>query len=327
MRTPWTLAVPARSVAPMRRSLRWWWVLAGIAILLLPLLLRSAYPQHLANSVALNGILVLSLSLVLSYTGLLSLGHAAFFAVGAYATAILSVTYHWAFWPALLVAVVVSAIFAAIVGLPMLRLSAMYLALATIAVNELVVVVLNNWDALTRGSSGIPNIPPPSLFGARFDSEIPYYYLFLAALALTFWIVRQTVQSPIGRALISIREDALVAQSLGVDATLFRVLSFALGAAFAGLAGGLQASYLSLVSPNSFTTDISLALLAMVVLGGRTLLAPVVGAALLTLLPEVARPLADYRIVTYGLVLVGVMILRPEGLLAPRRPKERIARD
>jgi ABC-type branched-subunit amino acid transport system permease subunit len=290
-----------------------------VALLLLPVAVRGAYPQHLANVVALNGILVLSLSLVLSYTGLLSLGHATFFAIGAYTVAILTVTYHWSFWPALLLAVILCAVVAIVVGLPVLRLSAVYLALATIALNELAVVILNNWDAVTRGSSGIPGIPPPAAFDFTFDTEDRYYYLLLAGLALTFWVVRQLVYSPVGRALISIREDGLVAQSLGVNVTQLRVFSFAVGAGLAGLAGSLQAAYLSLVSPTSFSNEVSLALLAMVVLGGRTLWAPLVGAAVLTLLPEIARPLADYRLVTYGLVLVLMMMLRPQGLIAPRR--------
>lgn len=294
-------------------------IAVAIVLLLLPVLVRGAYEQHLANVIAINGILVLSLSLILSYTGLLSLGHAAFFALGAYTSAILTVTYQWSFWPAALAAVALSAAVATAVGLPVLRLSAMYLALATLALNELVVVVLNNWDAVTRGSSGIPGIPPPAAFAFTFDTEDRYYYLLLAALGLTFWVVRQLMRSPVGRAFIAIREDDLVAQSLGVNTTLFRVLSFAIGAAFAGLAGSLQAHYLSLVSPTSFTTAISLALLAMLILGGRTLWAPLVGAAVLTLLPEIARPLAEYRLVTYGLVLVAMMVARPQGLISPQR--------
>jgi branched-chain amino acid transport system permease protein len=302
----------------VKDSNKWVPLLVGVGLVLLPVVVRDAYPQHLANVVALNGILVLSLSLILSHTGLLSLGHATFFATGAYTTAILTVTYHWSFWPALVVAIVMCAALATAVGIPVLRLSAVYLALATIALNGLAVVILNNWDAVTRGSSGIPGIPPPAAFDFTFDTEDRYYYLLLAGLALTFWVVRQLVRSPVGRALISIREDGLVAQSLGVNITLYRVLSFAIGAAFAGLAGSLQAAYLSLVSPTSFTNDVSLGLLAMVVLGGRTLWAPVVGAAVLTLLPEVARPLADYRLVTYGGVLVLMMIVRPQGLITPR---------
>jgi branched-chain amino acid transport system permease protein len=291
----------------------------AVACLLLPELVPNTYAQRVINLVGLNAILALGLDLVVGYTGLLALGHAAFFGIGAYASALLMVNVHWPFWPALAAATLFTGIVAALLGFMVLRLSGTYLAMATIAFNVLVVIVFNDWDAVTRGPSGIPNIPAPQAFGFTFSSERSFYFLILAGTAVSFLALRQVVNSPIGRAFVAMREDMLVAESLGINTAWYSVLSFSIAGLLAGIAGSLYASYLTLVAPTSFTVGTSLTLLSMVVIGGRSLWGALAGAAVLTILPEIARPVADYRLLLTGAILVLIMIFRPTGLAGARR--------
>jgi len=267
-----------------------------------------------------------SLQLVNGFTGQFSIGHAGFMAIGAYGSAMFSlrVGQHWvaslaalgvpaglAQGGALLVGLVLGGLLAAVagylVGLPSLRLRGDYLAIVTLGFGEIIRVLILNVDAI-GAARGLPGIPGWANF----------FWIGLGMLAVIV-VARHLALSTHGRALFAIRDDEVAAEALGVDTTGYKVLAFVLGAFFAGVAGGLFAHYLSYLNPNSFTFLKSIEVIAMVVLGGLgSISGSVLAAILLTLLPEVLRPVKDYRMVIYSLMLIVLMITRPQGLLGSR---------
>ena len=276
--------------------------------------------------VGINIILSVSLNLVNGFTGQFSIGHAGFMAVGAYVAAKFSLdvglpavaSLTGAGVPAaaaqgalLLVALVLGGLVAALagwlVGLPSLRLRGDYLAIVTLGFGEIIRVLILNIDAVggARGLSGIPH-------------WADFFWVFLG-VAVVIVLARNLAHSTHGRAMFAIRDDEIAAEALGVDTTRYKVAAFVIGAFFAGVAGGLFAHYLSYLNPNTFTFLKSIEIIAMVVLGGMgSLSGSVLAAILLTLLPEVLRPVKDYRMVIYSLLLIVLMITRPQGLLGTR---------
>jgi len=289
----------------------------------------SPYLLQIVVLCGINVILAVSLNLINGFTGQFSIGHAGFMALGAYGSAMFSlgVGRGWvtalqaAGWPepiaaapALLMALLLGGLLAALagylVGLPSLRLRGDYLAIVTLGFGEIIRVLILNIDVI-GGARGLPGIPKWTTF-------------FWAGLGVTAVIVvsRHLAHSTHGRALFAIRDDEVAAEALGVDTTRYKVLAFVMGAFFAGVAGGLFAHYLSYLNPNSFTFIKSIEVIAMVVLGGMgSISGAVVAAIVLTLLPEVLRPVKDYRMVIYSLMLILLMILRPQGLLGTRELK------
>ena len=276
--------------------------------------------------VGINIILAVSLNLVNGFTGQFSIGHAGFMAVGAYVSAkftldvgspiVASLAGAGVPEPAaqgamLLVALVLGGLVAALagwlVGLPSLRLRGDYLAIVTLGFGEIIRVLILNIDAVggARGLSGIPQ-------------WADFFWVFLG-VAVVIALARNLAHSTHGRAMFAIRDDEIAAEALGVDTTRYKVAAFVIGAFFAGVAGGLFAHYLSYLNPNTFTFLKSIEIIAMVVLGGMgSLSGSVLAAIILTLLPEVLRPVKDYRMVIYSLLLIVLMITRPQGLLGTR---------
>jgi len=276
--------------------------------------------------VGINIILAVSLNLVNGFTGQFSIGHAGFMAVGAYVSAMFSLavgvpavaSLAGAGVPAvaaqgamLLVALVLGGLAAAVagwlVGLPSLRLRGDYLAIVTLGFGEIIRVLILNIEAV-GGARGLPGIPPWADF----------FWVFLG-VAVVITLARNLAHSTHGRAMFAIRDDEIAAEALGVDTTRYKVAAFVIGAFFAGVAGGLFAHYLSYLNPNTFTFLKSIEVIAMVVLGGMgSLSGSVLAAIVLTLLPEVLRPVKDYRMVLYSLMLIVLMITRPQGLFGSR---------
>lgn len=287
-----------------------------LAWLALPLVLSGwDYGMHIAISVALYVVLALSLNLNNGMAGQLNLGHAAFFGIGAYTAALLMLDRSWAFWAALPVAVVSSAVFGFLVGLPSLRVTGDYLGIVTLGFGEIVRLVLLNWIDLTRGPMGLPGIPGPRLFGVEFSGKVPYFYLVTLIAAVTWFAMDRLAASKFGLELLALREDERVARALGVNVGRAKVLSFVIAAACAGLAGAFFASYISFISPDTFLFNDSMIMLSMVVLGGMgSLVGSVLGAILLTIAPEALRFLGDWRLVLYGVLLTTMMVYRPSGL-------------
>jgi len=266
-------------------------------------------------------VLALGLNIVVGMAGLLDLGYISFYAIGAYSYALLSTRLGISFWAALPVGGLAAAAFGVALGVITLRLRGDYLAIVTLGFIQIVHLVLNNWDRVTNGPNGILNIGRPALGSFVFSRPIHFYYLILAIAGLTILAVNRLNRSRIGRAWIAIREDEVAAQAMGVDTTRLKILAFALGAFWAGIAGVFFAGKFAFVSPESFTFFESVIVLSMVVLGGMGSIPGVVlGALIVVILPEALRGFAGYRMLIFGAALVLMMIFRPQGLIGnPRR--------
>jgi branched-chain amino acid transport system permease protein len=290
------------------------YLILGAILVAVPLVVRSAYVIQILIMLAIYGILVLGLEIILGQTGLFSLGHAAFYGMGAYTSALLALRLGWPVWLATIGAIVTSALFGAALGFPALRLRGDYLAIATLGFGEIFRLILTNWNALTRGPMGLPGIPRPQLFGQPFDRTMYYYMIvlfFFIALLLAFHLCR----SFLGRVFRAIRDDEDAAEFMGVDITKYKIMSFVIGGIFAGLAGSLFAHYITFISPDTFTYENSEMLLAMVFLGGAgTVIGPVIGAVVLVLFPEIFQFLVQWDMLVIGVLMVLVMVYRPQGI-------------
>lgn len=287
---------------------------AAILLLCLPFMVSSSYLLHIVISISLYCVLALSLNLVTGFAGQLSFGHAAFYGIGAYTGALVMLNLRLPFWLALIVSALVAALFGLLLGLPTLRLRGDYLAIVTLGFGEIVRLVLVNWSSLTRGPKGLPGIPAPVVFGYRFSGRVPYYYLVLSMVVVTVFIVHRITTSGPGMAMMCIKNDEVAAESIGIYPIKIKLMSFMLSAALAGVAGTFYASYISFISPDTFLYNDSVTILAMVVLGGLSSIpGSIVGAVVLSIVPEILRSVSDYRMILYGALMVFMMIYRPEG--------------
>jgi len=285
------------------------------------------YFLHLLIITAIYVILTLSLNLIVGYTGLPAFGHAAFFAVGAYTSSLLALRFGVSPWLGLLVGACLCALLGVVVGLPSLRLKGDYLALATFGSAIIVYSVALNWVTLTRGPMGLPGIPGFSIFGFQLSAKWAYLVLMMLFVLFTYSVIRRLVGSPFGRVLRGIREDEIAALAMGKDVNRYKILAFTLGAVFAGLAGSLYAHYITFIDPSTFDVMQSINILLMVVFGGMgSLGGSVVGASVLAIFPELLRFLgmpeavaAPLRQMVYGLLLVTLMLKRPQGILGKYR--------
>jgi ABC-type branched-subunit amino acid transport system permease subunit len=281
-----------------------------------PLVFQDPFIHRLLAVAALEAVLAVSFNLVLGYGGLISLGHAAFFGIGAYLTALLALRADAPFLLTLPAAGGSAALAAWLLARPILRLRDHSFAMATLAFGQIVLLIAYNWDGVTRGASGLPGIPRADLFGWTAVTHRDNYYLALALLVLAVLLVRRFVDSPRGLSLAAARCDDYAAASVGADVAAERTAAFALAAGIAGAAGALYAHYLTFVSVDPFQFSHTITLLAMVTVGGvGTIYGPIAGAAVLTFLPEWLRGLADQRMVLFGALLILSVLVRPQGLL------------
>jgi len=282
--------------------------------------------EYLIHILVITGIyiiLTLSLNLIVGYTGLAALGHIAFAAVGAYTSSLLVLNFGISPWFGLILGAILASFLGAMVAYPSLRLKGDYLALATFGLGVIVYSVAKNWVGLTRGPMGLPGIPPFSVFGYEISSVWSYVVLVLAFVILSYLAIRNITNSPFGRILKGIREDEIASQAMGKNVNRYKLIVFIVGAFFAGIAGTLYAHYISFIDPSSFTVMESITVLLMVVFGGMgSLKGSFVGAAVLIILPELLRFLgmpssiaAPLRQMIYGLLLIILMIWRPQGLM------------
>jgi branched-chain amino acid transport system permease protein len=303
--------------------------LVGFVILLLVLpLVLNRYFVDVAVLAGIYIVLALGLNIVVGLAGLLDLGYIAFYAVGAYIYALLWVHFKVPFWLGLPIGATVAAGFGLLLGTPVLRLRGDYLAIVTLGFGEITRLVINNWDEVTRGPNGILGIQRPILFGFQFRQPMHYYYLILAMVFLTIFVVRRLEQSRIGRAWVAVREDEIAARAMGVNVTTMKLRAFATGAAFAGLAGVFFAGKMTFISPESFTFMESVMILCMVVLGGMGSIPGVVlGAVLLIILPEALRQFQLYRVLVFGGAMAVMMVFRPQGLIPSKRRKMELVHE
>jgi len=276
--------------------------------------LADAYVLRIVNLATILAIAALGLQLIVGYTGQFSFGHAAFYGVGAYASALLVLELKLPF----VVALPCAALAAALAGLlvaPVLRLSGHYLAIATLAVGEIAFVLMINWKGLTHGAYGIYGIPMPEFGPLKIDTDERFFLLASVLLAVIHFIGQRLVRSRFGRALVAVRENELAATAAGIDPLRQKAAAFVYGSAFAGVAGALYAHYASYISPEFFSFTASVQMVVMVVIGGLgSMPGAIVGALVVVLLPEFLRAFADYRLVVYGCLIIVFMLFLPGGL-------------
>jgi len=288
--------------------------LVAIAALAIPVVSQNGYIIQLLNIAILNAIVVLGLNFATGWTGQINFGQAAFYGLGAYATAIATKSgLPWIITPVLSVAIVLAASLA--LGLPTLRLRAYYLAMTTIGFGEIVRLVIVHWEPVTGGTSGLRAIPGISVFGVGPQGQIQHYYLLVAMLALATLVAARIRRSALGRAMIATKDSEIAAEQSGIDTTRTKLLAFMIGAVYAGLAGCLYASSIRFVSPDSFSGVQAVLLMTMLIVGGMGSIAGcIVGALTLTILPEMLRFLGQWYLVLYGLGVIVVIVLLPGGL-------------
>lgn len=281
------------------------------------------YIIHLTILFAIYAILAMSLNLIVGYTGLLSMAHAAFYGIGAYATAILLTQFGVNFFLSIVFGITVAAIASFLIGIVLSKFKGDYYALISMGFNVIVFSIFLNWQSLTRGPLGIPGIERPSLFGFSFTSNFLFLILAFLFLILIYFASRFIINSSFGRVLKAIREDEKAIQVFGYNTLYFKLTIFVISACMAGIAGSLFAAYITFIDPSSFTLMESIFILAIIILGGlANLRGSILGALFLILLPEALRFVglpdaiaAQMRQVIYGVILVILMLYRPQGLL------------
>jgi branched-chain amino acid transport system permease protein len=301
----------------------------GLAVLTvflgtLPVWLSSPYALSTMILIGIYTIVTVGLNLLMGYAGQISLGQAAFFGIGAYASAILSSRFDWSPWLALPAAAAITGVVAYLIGIPIFRLRGHYLALGTLAFGVIVHIVMTEWKSYTGGSTGLPGVPRLTVAGVPIKSDTAYYYLVWSVAVVGLFLAFNIVSSRFGRALRAIHGGELAAESLGVDAGSYKLRTLVTSAIYASIAGSLYAHYLIFVSPGAFDFGVSVRFVLMAAVGGLASIwgAPL-GAALVMLLTLALREVVplltqygsgEYQIIAYGVLLVAIMIFMPDGL-------------
>jgi branched-chain amino acid transport system permease protein len=296
---------------------RWMAGSVVLAILvLLPLFVKDVYTVHLLNILGIYVLLTTGLNLVLGVCGQISVGHAGFWGVGAYTSALLTVKVGADFWLAFLASGVLGAVTAFVIG-PVLRLRGHVLAVATIAFGEIVRMILLNWVSLTNGPAGFYNIPAPRLGPILLDTDHSFYYVILGCVVLNLLALNRLVNSRLGKIWLAIRDNEEGAESVGVFSTKYKIYAFAVAGFSAGMAGSLYAHLTSYISPHIFTLHESVRMLTMVIVGGEgSMGGAILGSLFLTLTSEYSRYLQEYSLIPYGFAMLLFLIFAPKGLIA-----------
>jgi branched-chain amino acid transport system permease protein len=310
-----------------RKSVKWPLIALGALILLaLPWIIRDRYVQHLMVLSCISIILSSSWNLLAGYSGLLNLGHAAFFGIGGYTSALLALKLGLSPWIGLPLGGVMASFFGILLGIPSFRLSGPYLAITTIGFSEILRLVSMNWVSMTRGSLGLYGIPPftPLKLSEKifipFTTEQNVYYIVLVFTVLILFLLKKLIHSEFGISLKSMREDEIGSESIGIHASYYKLMVFMISAFLAGFAGSLYAHYIRLISPEMLSLGETFSVLTMVMVGGLgTLGGPVIGAVLLTFLSEGLRFVEDYakidiRLIIYGLLLMLTILFMRNGI-------------
>jgi branched-chain amino acid transport system permease protein len=286
-----------------------------------PLFIRSTFVMHVMVLLCVWVVLSLSLNFITGYAGQLALGHAAFVAIGGYAGAILMLDYGVSFWLAILVGAAISFGSGLILGILAMRLRGDYLGMVTMGFGEIVYLLAINLVDITRGPMGLPGVPRATILSYTFKGEIPYYYVALLLVGITFFAIKRMLFSRFGRACLAMRDDETAAEAMGVVSSHYKLLSFCISSGFAGLMGAFYVSWVTLISPDSFRLADSIIISAMITLGGiGSLYGPIFGGIVIGLLPELLRPLTagpylgSLRLAGVGLLMVVFIILKPAGL-------------
>ena len=296
---------------------RYYPVLVAVLVAVLPLGMNT-YWTEVAVNVGLYALLALSLNVILGQAGIFHMGHAAFYAVGAYVTAILNTHYQIHILLLIPVAGAAAALFALVVARPIIHLRGDYLLIVTIGIVEIVrIALINDVFGLTGGANGIFGIARPEIFGIKIRKAIQFYYLIWIMVGVTVLLFHWLSESRFGRALNCIKEDDTAAEGCGMDVANLKLMAFVIGAFWAGMAGNLFAAKMTIISPSSFTFWESVVVFAVVILSGGSQIGVLLGTFLIVALPEMFRDFASARMLVFGLAMMIMMVVRPQGLLPP----------
>ena len=281
-----------------------------------PMLSSKNYVLNVGILCLLYSLLSLSLNFVTGYTGIVVLGQAGFYGIGAYSYSILATKLGLTFLPATILAMAIAFCFGLLIGLPTLRLKGNYLSNVTMGFCEILRIVELNWTELTGGPFGLKNIPSPEIFGIAFKTPRMKYYLILALVVLTIIVIKNILASRSGRAFSAIKGDEVAAEAMGVNVFRYKLLAFAIAAAVAGLAGAFYGSYVNYIDSTNFSYNQSIQILSMTIMGGLgSIPGSIIGSVFFIILPEVLRFLTSYRQVFYGVALVLMIMFKPDGIL------------
>jgi branched-chain amino acid transport system permease protein len=306
-------------------------ILFLILLFCFPFINRNPYHIDVMVTAGIFMILALGLNVIVGYAGILNLGFAALYAFGAYTYALVNIYWHVPFWTGLLVSGFATAIFGMLLAFPALRLGGDYLAIVTLGAGEIVRIALNNLDPITGGPNGLLGIAHPVIPFLKYDFSVksePYYFLTFALVGIVVFILKRLESSYLGRAWIAMREDEMAASCMGVNLMWAKLSAFGIGGFIAGIAGCVFAAKQGTVSPDSFDFVVSVMVLAMVVLGGLGNIAGVLlGALILSLLPEFLRGFDVFRMLLFGLAMIIMMLVRPQGIFGESRHKEEFSKN
>jgi len=291
------------------------WCLLVLAILF-PLAVKSAYLIRLGITCLMYAAVAMSLNLVIGNLGQMSMGHAAFWGIGAYTAAILSTKFSVDSVATVLSAIVVVGIFSLLLGIPVLKLKGYYLTVVTLGFCEIIRLVELNWSSLTRGALGISRIPAFRFFGITLKDKTAVFYIALVMLLFTIWVMRTLIQSKQGLAIMAIRDDEIAAASVGINVFFHKMLAFTVSGMIAGMMGAFYAHYASYIDSTLFTTGQSMNFAIFAIFGGLGSIPGAIGGTIaLTVLPETLRFLDAYRTFLYGVIIVIIMLVKPDGIL------------
>ncbi len=294
---------------------KWLLLALFVVVAIIPLVYDDVYYKNIMVKILMYVIIASSLNMINGYSGQFNLGQAGFLCIGAYTASLLATRLGWNFLVTMPLAGIVTMIFGYLVSKPTLRLSGIYLSIVTLGFSEIVRLVVYNWTDFTGGPLGVKGIPAPEFFGISFKETDAFYYLVLVLVVITLFVMHRVLNSRVGRAWMSIREDQLAASSLGVELRKYKSQNFMFGAFFAGIGGCLFAYFYRYIDANMFLLDEGFNVISMVVIGGQgTLVGPVLGAVIVNTLTEALRSLDQFRMVIYAALIIFMMWWRPQGL-------------
>ena len=305
-----------KSIVALYEKRKWPFLLALVIVLCcLPLVIKKALYLRYACNILMYATLAGSLNVINGYSGQTCLGQAGFFAIGAYTCAALSTKFGVNFWLLLPICGIAAGLVGLLVSLPTLKLQGIYLSIVTLGASEIIRIIAQTWEPVTGGAMGIKKIPYPWLFGLDTFKPKYYFYIFLLIAVVFLFCTNRVLKSRVGRAWMSIREDQVAAKSLGVRTSRYKSLNFVYGAFWAGVIGCCYAPFVNFIESSQFSTDTGFNVLAMIVIGGQgTLVGPILGSAIVTVLTESLRFLEQWRYVIYAVIIIFMMWVRSQGI-------------
>jgi len=290
-------------------------IIFTICLGVFPIFIQSDYFLSIMIFIGINAIAAMGLSLLMGYAGQISLGHAAFFGIGAYCSSVLTVKFGFSIFAAFICGVFLSVVMAVAIAVPTLKLKGHYLAVATLGFGEIIYIIFNELLDITGGPSGFSGIPHITFFGHAVEGGIKYFYLVWAIAILLLIFSLNVIYSRIGRALRAVHGSHVATEAMGVNVSWLKVQVFILSAVYASIGGSLYAHFVTFISPPTFSLFASILLLIMVVIGGSNIWGALLGAGILTILPQYLTAFKDFDILVYGVILMAILLFMPEGLL------------